>query len=534
MNIDVLYRTLMSADCFDAYLHVEGQQALLGLLYDSTSPDAPIQRLLQDESTEPIEDIADYQILLSMALINVQEKRCESITIYPGTGPGPHSTVDALVRYDPAHGRWVIMQLQNLTYLILRTLTSSSDDKPVLTPPFLLDADKESQGFNALLDLEIADGTYAVFCHKPVLAHARAAQIHRLAAAPQPEWDTLKELMTITRKGTEIERPVSWAQWIEATQQQEKHYFLPENVSFDPGDLDASRSRALRIPGDQTLAATENAMTIAHQETRLLILCSPESWIEPASLRAKSEQTSNEEWRIWLTGWERQGLTYKWNYTPGIGLPIDQSIPSYDAPVWPTVHIAAIAGPVTLQQRPSFVVAMTMLKAQDHQSDASDEEGEILSHAVCLDHNGQMVQTCISPLGLYPRICQSGQIVVGVDRFEGGWRLWNWFVLHKDMLDIIIPLDASCKRAFVHTETASASFWLVEELETGVRVSQRDAATLEEIEMAAFLPDVHLQQDQENLRPLDGYREVGAIPFQGSLLLLVKDENEALVLYRIY
>jgi hypothetical protein len=160
--------------------------------------------------------------------------------------------------------------------------------------------------------------------------------------------------------------------------------------------------------------------------------------------------------------------------------------------------------------------------------------GEVLSHAVCLDHDGQVVQVGRSPLGLRPCICLSGQAVVGVDRFEGGWRLWNWFVLRQGTLDTVISLDASCTRAFVHAEPSSARFWLVEELRDGVRVSQRDTSTLGEIATAAFLPGVHLHQDRAGLRPLDGHRDVGVMPYQDSLLLLVKDENEALALYQLH
>ena len=124
-------------------------------------------------------------------------------------------------------------------------------------------------------------------------------------------------------------------------------------------------------------------------------------------------------------------------------------------------------------------------------------------------------------------------MVVGVDRQEDGWRLWNWQVPQSTHLQKTLPLDPLCQRSYVHAEDESSWFWLVEELPSGVRVSRRDAASLADVADAVWLPQVKLLGTQAELRPLNGYHDKGIIPFNGELLLLVEDQQGELVLYQV-
>jgi hypothetical protein len=161
------------------------------------------------------------------------------------------------------------------------------------------------------------------------------------------------------------------------------------------------------------------------------------------------------------------------------------------------------------------------------------KEDEVLSHGVCLDEQGQVVQVCTSPLGLRPSLCCCAQMVVGVDQLEGRWRLWNWSVFRQQKVQALVTLDASCQRAYVHAEPASGYFWLIEERQDGVCVSYRDASTLEEQAPATELPSVRLLPDQEEYRTLNGYRDMGILPYRDTLLLLAQSPEGELVLYQV-
>jgi hypothetical protein len=249
----------------------------------------------------------------------------------------------------------------------------------------------------------------------------------------------------------------------------------------------------------------------------LLVLCSPEGLVK-AQMDLPSHQ--QRQWRVWLTGWDNTWSTQHWTYAPDLGVPSD---PEHFYWPWPTVHMAVIAGPPSpAHASGTIVAAIAMLK-----------EEEALSHGVCLDEQGQVVQVCTSPLGLCPSLCCCAQLVVGVDRLEGRWRLWNWPVFRQQKLQTLLTLEASCQRAFVYAEPASGYFWLIEERQEGVSVSYRDASTLEEQVPATDLPGVHLFPGPGEDDTLDPSRYSGILPYRDTLLLLAESPEGELVLYQI-
>jgi hypothetical protein len=263
-------------------------------------------------------------------------------------------------------------------------------------------------------------------------------------------------------------------------------------------------------------------MIYMDQHIRLLILCSPEHTVKAQNDLPSGSSHDGKQWRMWFTGWDSSWSKQRWTYAPDLGVPFPIDPTGYKY-AWPAVNVIAIAGPpIASHAAASVVVAF-----------AIDIQEEIVSHAACLDENGDIIQVCSAPLGLRPGLCCCGNMIVGVDLFEGIWRLWNWDVLQQQQFNKSASLEATCKRAFVHAEPNADQFWLIEELPEGVRVTHRDALTLEEIAPEVYLPDMSLRPEPEE-HPLNGYHSVGLIPYEDSLLLLVNNIHSGeLVLYQI-
>jgi hypothetical protein len=506
MNIHIINRFNTPAHYGYAVYLAQGQQDMLGVLSMSAS---------QNAST-------DYN--LSLALIDVQKQVCESLVTYSDKDFGMRVMTDALLRYDVAKNCWIIAQLQDDDALTFRTVTVRDDGSLRLSPLCLLEKDESNRGFNPLLGLEMSDGVYRFLYHKAVFEHKSAPLVTKLDVALQrPAWDALEGHIVSLKSGIGGTHIAPGQEQRLDDQGMQEGILLPEHVFFDPGTIHASQTAALTILDKMDLAEAEMALVFSNHPARLLVLCSPESWVTPQMGRLSSTQPTEEQWRIWFTGWDSNWTILNWTYSPELGLPIDSSIPTWEYPRWPTVQVAVIAGPsLSPQSLGTFVAVLAMLNQE-----------EVLSHGVCFDENGQVVQICASPLGLRPSLCCCKHMVIGVDLFEGHWRLWNWAVFQHREVSTRIALELGCQRACVYAEPASAHFWLIEELQDGVRVTHRDVYTLTEIASAAYLPGVGLLPDQEGTRALDGYHDVGVVPYQETLLLLARSADGELVLYQV-
>ncbi|MBA2286950.1 MAG: hypothetical protein H0W02_15870 [Ktedonobacteraceae bacterium] len=522
--MNLLHRLSTTATyCYDAQL-IQQHQDILCVLF---SPDLLDRNTSQDETV--------FQDVLVLLTFDVQKGQSENTLIYNCYGPPYDPARHAFIRYDSLQKRWVIAQQQGDWYIGMRTATEEAGRNLILSPLCLLDKEESDRGFHLLLDLEIIEGRYRFLSHKAVVSHLSAPVVSsRDIILHQPGWNTLEERDVVSRSENagedgEISR---WQQWLEALRQKPasakgQHLLdkilLPEHTFFDPGTTNASQSAELEVVNQREIAQAENALSLADQQTRLLVLCSPESWFVPNKHpRSPAEiERTGEQWRLWLTGWDRSVLTYKWTYSPDIGLPTDPNLPAHDHPIWPDVEVTAIPGPGTTNNQPTFVATMAM-----------QGTGELLSHGVCLTHEGQVVQVCNAALGRTPSLCLCQQIVIGVDRLAGGWRLWNWLVLDEATLRVNLPLDATCQRAFVLSQPDTERFWLIEELATGVRVSQRDARTLDELAPAELIAETTLLAEEAD-RPLEPQRNVGLIPYQETLLLLLAGKQEELLLYQV-
>ena len=515
MPINLVHHFHIPTVCYDAGLYTVDQRPVLGILYDSTPADAP-----------------EFSQLLSLALFQPETGACIDLITVDNTVAETYVTTDALLRYDPFGKRWIIGSLVNINYIALRTLTSS-DEKPVLSPLALLLEDYGETGLYPLLDLATNSDTITLLYAHPDQIVDTAPGIIQLDIHLSSEWVKLQESAAIIQTGTDVSQtPQSWQGWLDRLAQKETkaRYVQPDDLAITIHDTTIEKTEAIQIKQRKELAQSDLALALTNQTTRLLVLCSRESWVRPQDhIRSKEERFAHQEWRFWLSGWQLDGTGPDWTYAPDYGIPVSPD--TSDHPVWPIAYVAAIPGPLTQQGQRTFVTALALLKPEEG-SDEAEEKGEVLGEVICLDQKGEVIQKCSSPIGLKPRLAHCNDTIIGVDRLDGTWRLWNWFTFEHPSFDKILTLDENCQRVFVQAEPDSERVWLIEELAEGVRVSYRDAETLTEIS-SELVENVQLLEDQSDFRPLDGYRDRGIIPYKDTLLLLVINENEETIMYQV-
>jgi hypothetical protein len=540
MNFALLHRFMTGTYyCYDVYL--AEMQHMLGVLTCA---------YLIDETVPEGED--RERAIIELTLIDLQQEHGKRILSYSSQGPGNAMMTNGLLRYDATHACWMIAQLQQTEFIGLRTLQMREDGVLTLSPLCLLERVEREVGLCSLLDLEVREESYRLFVHRPDVVHTTAPTIVTFDVQIQDRWKTFQE-QAVTQRDGNTKEPKNWQDWqvkIEQYMIPEGHYvqhgvFRPRQIFSHAHRLPVNQTEEVKIVQRREGAQAEMAVTLADGSTRICVLCSPESWLGltrlPNQFTAKSEV---EQWKLLLTGWQRADLSLQWVYRPDIGLPTNPNIPSYETPPWPGVDVAVIAGPSTAGGKRTFVSIMSMSQREedDYQveeniSRRGKEYGSILSRGVCLTHEGQIVQESQGPFGLRPSLCRCQDLVVGVDRPEDGWRIWNWAATQEAEPHTVLRLGAACQRAYVCAEADVDWCWLVEELPEEVRVSKRDASTLAEIAPAGQLVGYHLlpNRDFEFFYPvpLEGHRNLGLIPYQGTLLLIVLDKQDNMELYQL-
>lgn len=501
MYINIVHRSQSLATyCHDMYLAV-GERAQLGIIYKSAPLAAP------------------HESGMYLALIDIEQQRCDSLVVYSDTGPGPRSgkyaVSDVLLRYDAARKRWVIAQLHNGHYIALRTLTTEAPGKLALSPLCLLDREDDfERGFNPLLDLQINEKTYRVLTHKAVHGHLSAPQVRELdVALGGNAWSALKEPFALVASGGDI-LPLP---------PHDEEVVLPEESYFDPYLSDISWNSAALLAKNDELATSENAMISTSSSVQLLALASPEHWVSAKGLELPLATSDQEQWRVWITAWNSHWTTQRWSYTSQIGLPVEDALPAYEYPAWPVINVVMSNGP---EQQGETVVAIVCMQDEEHK--------RILSECVCLKQNtGEILQICSSPFGLTPSLCRCGEMMVGVDLFEGQWRLWNWPALQQSAIFQNKLLSPTCASAYVYAMPENdGQFWLIEDRDEGIAVSQYNAKTLDQLSSAVLLPELHLLYTQHEERPLNGYRSPGLIAYRDSFFLLLRGVNDEMILYQ--
>lgn len=290
--------------------------------------------------------------------------------------------------------------------------------------------------------------------------------------------------------------------------------------------------------GLTVLTEAESALLYRQRQSSLMVVLQSR----------RDEQTQQKYWGLLTTFYDARYQEERGHkipelqmITPMIGI-LNQP-PGNDFE-WLGINAVAIAGPPSsIDGGQTWVVGMTMidvfdLKGMGHTSlDASllPRQVDTLRY---LSASGTLLQECQNPLGLCIQLCCAENMVIGVDLRAGNWRLWNWEPIREQSWRAMLTLEPQVKRAYVvaAAEQKSANsyiFWLIEELQGGVRVSQRDVFTLEEVTVSVTVENVRLPEAQRRRGSLDWYTEINADVYQGNLLFLGLSVADQLVLYQI-
>lgn len=305
-------------------------------------------------------------------------------------------------------------------------------------------------------------------------------------------------------------------------------------------------SLKLIVTGNQvdrsTVNFAESALICKGKNAGITLLCRSEAGASAKNI-VKVFDFPTYEWHFLLTG----GADYSdnhWQYDLETGLPVNNRIvPLDDLFLGPlVVSAAAIEGPKRRDNGLStFVVGMIMMNTLDNPNEKYritpkrailEQVGRLL----CVDADGHIVQTYHGSVGLYMGLCRAKKRIMGVDLVEERWRLWNWQPLESAHFDQTILLAPNVTRACVISENEQGQddiFWLIEEYADRIIISKRNANTLEEVVPSISLSDRHLLLPQSGYGRLDWHTEFDALVHDGVMLLLVVDNDDQPVLYRI-
>ncbi len=252
-------------------------------------------------------------------------------------------------------------------------------------------------------------------------------------------------------------------------------------------------------------------------------------------------------WSLWMIDGESYADPIAWRYSPELKRSVDENGGVHGMTIKHAfiTSAEAIGGPLlSSTQRQTFVVGMvTMMAWVDAEEDqfrisAKNQVYNKTQGLLCIDTEGNILQTSDGSLGLYMQFCLSEKVVVGTDLLRDRWRLWNWFPLEEASFRCMTWLDQDVLRACMVREgpleeQTTNHFWLIEEYREQITVSKRDAITLAEMTPAAVLKGVHLLTPQNGHGSLNWHSSIEVLFYRGSLLLLAVDDNDQLGLYQV-
>lgn len=288
----------------------------------------------------------------------------------------------------------------------------------------------------------------------------------------------------------------------------------------------------------------ESALVCRGKDTTFMLSCTPEVLTgEMLEKMQRQYDFSTYEWLYLLSG-GRDYTEARWQHYLERGIAVDKrATPVDDLITGPmVVSAAAIAGP----ERPenglsTFVVGMIMMNTQNNTDEkyritAKKKILEQVDRLLCIDAEGNLAQTYQGSIGLYMGLCASRNRIVGVDLVGKQWRLWTWRPLEQPLFDQMVFLDQELQRACVLAENEPGqddACWLIEEYADRVTISKRSAMTLEQVTSPVVLSNMHLLLPQSGYGHLDWHTEVDALIHDDTMLLLVVDNDDQLVLLRV-
>lgn len=263
---------------------------------------------------------------------------------------------------------------------------------------------------------------------------------------------------------------------------------------------------------------------------------------EPARVFRKAVK-GKPYWHFWVAGGSHPMKMAVWRHQLPIQIPAhNHPFAYFDEDIF--VGATIISGPRwKLSQQPeqqTVVVAAGLIKKEaiglPEEQARPLRGGELL----CLSQDGQVVQECKEEVVEQVELCLVGDAVIGVDRIQRRWRLWQWEPLAgKEQFTTVRLLDEEVVHAHVVTNYENSDpqgthFWLVEERPKGLTISRRDGQSLEETEEPMMLKHYSLPYSLErSIGHWDWPVKKGIIGYQDALLLIAADEQNRMVLYRV-
>jgi hypothetical protein len=208
---------------------------------------------------------------------------------------------------------------------------------------------------------------------------------------------------------------------------------------------------------------------------------------------------------------------------------------------WLGINAAICAGPLLAGSgEPTWVVGAALtdifrLTGRGHSSAEASRLPRKVDLLLWINALGEERQRCTERIGLCVQMCRVQSTMVGVDVFNGQWRVWNWVPQQAASFQSVIWLDETVSGVHVVAgeETAQQRFWLIEDRGEGVRISRRDAQTLAEVVPGETLPGVHLLEPQNGPGSLDWHSERDIAVYQETLLVLGINEKSQIALYQV-
>lgn len=181
------------------------------------------------------------------------------------------------------------------------------------------------------------------------------------------------------------------------------------------------------------------------------------------------------------------------------------------------------------------LVRLSSLSGHGHDARDVSALSDRKSALVWLDEAGHEMGQCRENLGLQVQVCQLAHQILGVDLLDQQWRLWRWNPQQDLSFQRVEKLDQAVLRVHlcVNLEQGQTSFWLLEEFEEGLRITQRDVFSFREITSPFWFPNHLLLEPQNALGSLNWYTEIDAFAEKQKLLFFCRDEAQQLVLYQI-
>jgi len=247
-------------------------------------------------------------------------------------------------------------------------------------------------------------------------------------------------------------------------------------------------------------------------------------------------------WRFWIAGGNSPITEPVWKYQLGMRIPATL-FPFSDFDEDVLVGSIIISGPCwerEQQEQQTVVVAVGIIKKEAIGLPEDQARPLRGGELICLSQDGQVVQECKEEIVEQVELCLVGNIVIGVDRIQRRWRLWQWEPLAgKEQFTTVQWLDESVVHAHVVTnhensDPQGTQFWLVEERPKGLIVSRRSGLSLEETETPVTLTGWSLPYALErSVGEWDWPVKKGLIGHEDALLLIAADEENRMVLYRV-